>query len=104
MEQGPPKHPWRDFLGHTPSDLDAARVYTAVPACPRTWSKGERNCIICDCGLRLSESIANHHSLVKIIYCKNSWPLLNSGAPLALQNCAPTVYVKMNVVIRDCGM
>lgn len=87
VEQGPPKHTRRDFLCHTPSDLNAACVYTAVSACPRTWSKGERNCIICDCMLRSSESIANNHSLVKIICCKNSWQLLNSGgrAPLPLQ-------------------
>lgn len=54
VKQGPPKHPRRNFLGDAPPDLQAAGVYAAVAACPRTWSEGERNCIICDCGLRLS--------------------------------------------------
>lgn len=61
VKQGPPEHPRRNLLGHAPPDLQAARVYAAVAACPRSWSKGERNCIICDCGLPLSESIDNHH-------------------------------------------
>lgn len=41
VKQGPPKHSWRNFLGHAPPDLEAAGVYAAVAACPRTWSEGE---------------------------------------------------------------
>lgn len=63
VKQGPPKHSWGNFLGHAPADLEAASVYAAVAACPRTWGEGEGNCIICDCWLQLSGSIKNHQSL-----------------------------------------
>lgn len=68
VEQGPPKHSRRDFLGHPPPNLDAAWVYTAVPACPWTWSKGERNCIICDSRHWLVQSIVNHPTLMGITW------------------------------------
>lgn len=50
VEKGPPEDSRGDFLGHPPADLDVARVYAAVPARPRPWSEGKRNCIICDYG------------------------------------------------------
>lgn len=104
VEQGSPKHSWRDFLSHSSPDLDVACVYTAVPPCPRTWSEGKRNCIICDYKHRLWESIVNHWNLLDIILCKNSWPLKSKGqAPLALQT-VHTVYVKMSAVTVGCKM
>lgn len=101
VKQGPPKHPRRNFLGHAPPDLQAACVYAAVAACPRTWSEGERNCIICDCGLRLSESTDNHCSLEKITCCKkntktNAMAFIGTAEHCRLR--AAAVYVETNVV------
>lgn len=101
VKQGPPKHPWRNFLAHAPPDLQAARVYAAVAACPRTWSKGERNCIICDCGLRSSR--VNRQSLQfreNNVLQKNtkSNPMAFIGTAQHRRLRAAAVYVETNVV------
>lgn len=107
VKQGPPKHPRRNFLVHAPPDLQAARVYAAVAACPRTWSKGERNCIICDCGLRLSESTDNHCSSEKITCCRkiqNQIPWLLLGLRSTVVCVRPQFMSKRMSLIRGCGM